>query len=278
MTNFITAPQVSIVVPMFNTEKYLDRCIQSLVNQKELEIEIILVNDGSIDSSGTLCEAWGKRDSRIRIIHKENEGVTVARKIGVEHSIGEWICFVDSDDELPEQSVYTLFKHIDKDVDIIIGTIEYDGPSKWPYKLHYEKKNNLQYIKSILNRKVHPGPVARLIRKNLFDHFVFDIPSEFTHGEDFIMNIRLGQKALSVIFLPDIVYRYIFRPDSVTTNIHPLYISKNYRNLRKQLLEKSINQDYRKKLRMTLILYHIRWQWWLLKFFIRKILRRTSIT
>lgn len=254
----ITVPLVSVIVPIFNTEKYLDRCIQSIVSQTETNIEILLVNDGSSDSSGSIIDSWEKRDSRIRVIHKKNEGVTIARKTGVEHSTGEWVCFADSDDELPEQSIYTLSKHIRDDVDIIIGMLEYDGYFKLSYRYRYEEQNALQYLKAILKNKVHGGPYARLIRRTLFNSFVFDISREIVRGQDVIMNIRLAQKARLVILLPDVVYHYLWRPGSAVSRKSSI----GYEILWHRILMQSISSDYKKHLRCTMMYFFCRQLWW----------------
>lgn len=91
-------PLISIVVPVFNVDKYLNRCINSLVNQTYNNIEIILVDDGSTDSSGTMCDEWASRDDRIKVIHKKNAGLGYARNTGLEKCEGQYIVFVDSDD------------------------------------------------------------------------------------------------------------------------------------------------------------------------------------
>lgn len=89
---------VSVVLPIYNVEQYLDRCIKSVVNQTYPNLEIILVDDGSPDHCPEICESWAKRDSRIKVIHKQNAGLGMARNTGIEHAAGEYICFLDSDD------------------------------------------------------------------------------------------------------------------------------------------------------------------------------------
>lgn len=261
---FIAAPRISIVVPIFNTEKYLDRCIESITEQTEEKIEIILVNDGSTDSSGSICDAWAQKDKRIRVIHKSNEGVTIARKAGVDNASGEWICFADSDDELPEKSMQLLFAHARDDIDIVIGAVKFTGSYKLPYDYsRYEEKNTLQYIKSLMKWKIHGGPVARLFRKTLFDSFVFDMPADITRGEDFIMNIRIGQKARRIVLLPDIVYHYIQR--------HPVTTNKMY-NYERIVLQ-SILPENRNALRNTVILYRFLYRYSRLKSCIKLIVK-----
>lgn len=89
---------ISVVVPVYNVERYLDQCIQSIVNQSYTNLEIILVDDGSTDSCPQMCDAWAEKDARIRVIHKKNAGLGMARNTGIEHAAGKYICFFDSDD------------------------------------------------------------------------------------------------------------------------------------------------------------------------------------
>ena len=89
---------ISIIVPVYKTEKYLDRCVQSIQRQAHPNIEVILVDDGSPDKSGDLCDALAETDDRIRVIHKQNGGLSSARNAGIEASRGTYVCFVDSDD------------------------------------------------------------------------------------------------------------------------------------------------------------------------------------
>ena len=92
------SPLISVIVPVYKVEQYLDRCVQSIVDQTYNNLEIILVDDGSPDSCPAMCDAWAEKDSRVRVIHKENGGVASARNTGIENACGEYICFVDSDD------------------------------------------------------------------------------------------------------------------------------------------------------------------------------------
>ncbi|MGN1123079.1 MAG: glycosyltransferase family 2 protein [Eubacterium sp.] len=106
-------PLISIIVPVYNVEKYLDRCLNSIVNQTYQNLEIILVDDGSPDNCPQMCDEWAKKDSRINVIHKSNEGVFCARNIGIENSNGEYISFVDSDDWLEKDALEYLLNLAD---------------------------------------------------------------------------------------------------------------------------------------------------------------------
>lgn len=106
-----TSKKVSIIVPVYNAEKYLDECISSLVNQTYTNLEIILVNDGSTDTSPALLDDWAKKDSRIKVIHKDNEGVSATRNRGIDCATGDYILFVDSDDYVSIRLVDKLMQH-----------------------------------------------------------------------------------------------------------------------------------------------------------------------
>ena len=113
--------KVSIVIPIYNVEKYLDRCIKSVVNQTYSNLEIILVDDGSTDSSGSLCDLWAKNDKRIYVIHKQNAGLGMARNSGLELSTGEYIFFLDSDDYVDVTLVEKCLKKANEyDADVVI--------------------------------------------------------------------------------------------------------------------------------------------------------------
>jgi len=104
--------KLSVIVPVYNAEKYLEECVESILQQSFASIEILLINDGSRDSSGIMCDSFAKKDSRIRVFHKDNGGVSSARNLGLDNARGEWICFVDSDDWL-EQGYFEVLNESD---------------------------------------------------------------------------------------------------------------------------------------------------------------------
>jgi len=115
--------KVSIILPVYNVENFLGICIESVIRQTYQNLEIILVDDGSTDKSGEICDGYSSRDKRIWVIHKENEGVSTARNVGVKHAMGDYICFADSDDILEEDYVsYLLGMALDNGVDVAVTT------------------------------------------------------------------------------------------------------------------------------------------------------------
>jgi len=99
---------VSVIVPVYNAEKYIEECIESILNQVYESIEVIMINDGSTDSSGQICEYYEKKDSRVRCIHSDNRGVSAARNLGIKYSRGDYIHFVDSDDTIDPEMISLL--------------------------------------------------------------------------------------------------------------------------------------------------------------------------
>ena len=109
MTKVSKEPLITVVVPIYNVEDYLNKCIESIVNQTYKNLEIILVDDGSPDNSPKMCDDWAKKDKRIKVIHKENGGVSSARNIGIDKSKGEWITFVDADDWIEKTYIEDMY-------------------------------------------------------------------------------------------------------------------------------------------------------------------------
>ncbi len=233
----VLEPLVSIIVPVYKIERYLDNCVRSLVDQTEKNIEIVLVDDGSPDDCPQICDKWSCIDERIKVLHQANQGVTKARANGVNTASGNWILFVDGDDVIPNNAVECLLE-FSKDVDIVVGQVKFIGPYKWPYSSQNKKYVRDEYVLAFLKRKIHGGPVAKLFKKGLFSEFVFDIPSTIKCGEDLIMNLRLAKKAQSVQMIDKSVYHYVFRASSAVT-ADP-FASMKYTVLFNQLIIQSI--------------------------------------
>lgn len=207
---------ISIIVPIYKVEPYLERCILSLIKQTYTNIEIILVDDGSPDNCGKICDKYAQKDNRIITIHQPNQGVTAARYNGFQKAKGEFITFVDGDDKLPTIALETLAKAIEPDIDIIIGNSD---------KTRYPKSylTIIDYRKKCINgQKIPIATWAHLYRRNLFNKEVFNLPREINKGEDMIMNIRLAFQAQHKIkIIPQIVYHYMYNPNSVMQKFQP---------------------------------------------------------
>lgn len=113
--------QLSIIIPIYNSERYLPRCLDSILSQSFTNFELLLVDDGSTDRSGKICDEYAEKDCRIRVFHKENGGVSSARNLGLDEARGEWVCFVDSDDELQLNGLQVMVDGISDEVDMVMA-------------------------------------------------------------------------------------------------------------------------------------------------------------
>ena len=206
---------ISIIIPVYNTELYIKQCIESVLFQTYSDWELILVDDGSTDQSGIICDEFASLDKRIKCVHQINGGVTAARKRGWELSNGEWITFVDSDDTLPNNALATLYyKTENSDTDIIEG-YSY-------FRCHLPQVYDINNYRQCLLKSVDVVSVAiwgKLFRKAIVDSWCFDIPREILRGEDWIMNIRISFLSTKTpLFIQDKIYNY--REDNLSSLSH----------------------------------------------------------
>ena len=115
---------LSIIVPVFNTEQYIPRCIGSILSQSFTDFELLLIDDGSTDGSGDICDEYAEKDNRVHVFHKENGGVSSVRNLGLDEAKGEWACFVDSDDELLPNGLQIMVDGISEEVDLVMAGYE----------------------------------------------------------------------------------------------------------------------------------------------------------
>lgn len=218
-------PKVSIVVPVYNVEKYLDRCMRSLLGQTLKEIEIILVDDGSTDKSPVLCDEYAKQDNRVKVIHKRNEGLGFARNSGMAVVTGEYVAFVDSDDFVSTQMYEILYEKVkDKRLDACYCGFAYYENGNVRNKTEVNKVVLLKgrdEVDEFLLDMVAPVPAyysdvkymmsvcKALYRKSLLDDFQIRFCSERQFvSEDLLFNMDFLQRASYITFLPDVFYYY----------------------------------------------------------------------
>lgn len=210
-------PLISVIVPVYNVEKYIRRCLDSIINQTYHNLEIILVDDGSTDESGAVCDEYAKKDSRIKVFHQPNSGQAVARNTGLDHAAGSRIAFVDSDDficmEFMKRMLDTAFRY---DADIVhcrwqVGGADHiDVPDKGEVTVYsgiecYTNYFTLQKLPALENVNI------KLYRAALFDDLRF-IPGRIL--EDLAIMHHLFKKADKVAYLNETLYYYYQSPES----------------------------------------------------------------
>lgn len=194
-------PKISVIVPVYKVEKYLPECIESVLAQTFTDFELILVDDGSPDNSGKICDDYAAGDSRIRVFHKENGGVTSARRLGVENAQGEWIMFVDSDDVLPLDAITFLCGRGDEyDIDLVEGDFSYLDEREKKVSLHKHKESldvtGLVYARNVATHRMcwKTAPWGKIFRKtSLVISGGLNAPTWMTMGEDFFMLLCLSR-------------------------------------------------------------------------------------
>lgn len=208
---------ISIIVPVYNVESYLEECVQSIIQQSYRNIEIILIDDGSTDNSGILCDKYAMQDQRIKVIHKENGGLSEARNYGMKEASGDWFLFVDSDDFIRRDSCEILIKYANKFLaDIVIArekkfldgcTFEYSDLSGVQYLLDSDQA--LQYY---FYRKFAGYACGKLLKKSIIKDIAFPRGKYF---EDSFVLFLFLEKANKVAVLQDEVYFYRQRKSSI---------------------------------------------------------------
>ncbi len=211
---------ISVVIPIFNVEKYLCRCVESVLQQSYSELEIILVNDGSTDSSGQLCDKLAKRDSRIRVIHRKNGGASAARNTGIQVSTGEYITFVDGDDFIEPDIYQAMLKAIaEKGQKVIVNMglrlIDEFGKTQNPPDAKTEDcyVKSKEYLRTVLMHQNDSAVYTKLFPAKLIKNVSF---REGTSNEDVIFMIDLLPLLEGIYFLKQVGYNYFIRKDSIS--------------------------------------------------------------
>ena len=221
-------PKVSVVVPVYNTEQYLEKCIESVLKQTEKNFELILVNDGSTDSSGAICDKYSRIDERVRVIHKGNGGVSKARNTGIDNSRGEYITFVDSDDYLERDYLELMIAEAEKNkLDLVI--CGYKKILKDRVEVHSLKKNfeinEFEFVKGLMLQKGYGISLCKLYRAELLRTIRFR--EDLKVGEDTFFNLEVSKEIHKGRYIDKILYNYNVNSSSTVRNYNEKYLD-NY--------------------------------------------------
>jgi glycosyltransferase involved in cell wall biosynthesis len=216
-------PLISVVIAVYNIEDYVDLCINSIVNQTYLNLEIIIIDDGSNDRSGLICDRWQRVDSRVRVIHQNNKGLSHARNKGIEYSNGEYITFIDGDDSISVKMIELLFDCTQQyEADIACCGIknEYQTSMTKEKKRRQKKKNSLVITwdskeairKMLLMDCITNSAWGKLYKKNLFVDVRYPVGVNY---EDLATTYKLMMRANKIAYLGDELYQYNYRYNSI---------------------------------------------------------------
>lgn len=260
-------PIISVIVPVYKVEKYLEKCADSIINQTYKNLEIILVDDGSPDNCGKICDEYANKDKRIKVIHKKNEGVSVARNCGIENSHGKWISFVDADDYIEENYFEILLSEIQKDsADFIMCG----------YNRIYNEKNKIEKInctnkkedgdsKKLLEKALNVQTSygfchMKLINANIIKNNNIKFNPELEVAEDAFFIIELSKYINKFLFIGIPLYNYRFNPNSVVRKYDDNYCNKYLKSMK--LIKKYIMNNYAENEKIlqemeNFIVYHV---------------------
>lgn len=209
-------PFISVIVPVYNSERYLNRCVESILSQTFSDFEIILIDDGSTDNSGSLCDSFSKKDQRVRVIHSRNEGAGASRNKGIVESIGEYLVFVDSDDYLHKTYFERLSSHNEDVVFIDIDDVDSKGNVKRHEHLSmYSTMDFSDFIKQQMTGKIPWGGVRKCVKRKIVIENAIRYSNNKT-GEEAIYSFLISRLSKTVGFIEGVCYYCQLHSDSLS--------------------------------------------------------------
>lgn len=232
--------KVSVIVPIYNTEKFLEKCIKSILNQTLKEIEIILINDGSTDNCHKICKEYAEKNKdKIKYINNKNIGCSATRNLGIELAQGEYVAFVDSDDYIDKEMYEEMYiEATSKNYDVVISGIIYEGNKKRT-EIVCPKKIKKKYDWLKLDRKI-ANPVNKIFKKDLVKKLGVIFHIESHSGEDLVFCFKITIDTIKVFCMHKAYYHYVFHENNSIYNFEKkLDMIKSYQELYNYLVKKN---------------------------------------
>ena len=249
MANF---PKISVIVPVYNTEKYLHRCIDSVLAQTYKDFELLLIDDGSKDSSGAICDEYAARDSRVKVFHKENGGVSSARNAGLAIASGDWIMHLDGDDWIaPDIQERLIRKGEDTGADIVMGDFLFAYSDRdILYSLPDWDNNKTASLNRYIT-SVWTCVWGGIHKRSLYEVYQLKSPQGVTYCEDFHLMARLCYHAKKVVNVHQPFYHYRQQEGSVMHNLNKKTERDEqwvYQDIIRFFKERGVYDDYHKSM------------------------------
>lgn len=203
---------ISIIVPVYNAEQYLHRCIDSILTQSYINFELLLVDDGSPDNCGAICDEYATQDSRVRVLHKENGGVSSARNLGLDNAKGEWITFVDSDDWVESEFLEKMMATADAEL-VVGGNVRPSGELKQATDKLYDTASMADFLEEHLNGSLLRAPWGKLLRYSIIEHYHIRFDEHIRFGEDTIFIYKYLCQCQVVSTISSCGYHYTDKDD-----------------------------------------------------------------
>ena len=202
-------PLISIIIPIYKAQDYLQRCVDSMLCQTFKEFELILVDDGSPDNSGKICDDYSIIDSRIRVIHKVNGGVSSARQCGLDNAVGDFVIHADPDDWAEPEMLKTLYyKAIEENADLVMCDYWINNTKEYYVKQAPLKLEPQNILKEMLGQKLHGACWNKLIKRELFKKYEISFPLDIIRWEDLWVTCSLLVHPIKISYVPKAFYHY----------------------------------------------------------------------
>lgn len=228
------SPKISIITPVYNAEKYIHKCVDSIIAQTFTDWELILVDDGSPDSSGRICDVYADQDFRIRVIHKQNGGVSAARQTGLDAAQGEYVIHADPDDWIDSNMLEELYaKAKQTDADVVICDYYTNSGEKQTYNKQEPTSLESKKVLCDLFQQLHGSCCNKLARRVCYSRYCIRFPEGINYCEDLLTWVQFFKNEdVKIAYLPKAFYHYWQNPNSITNKLS----RKNYEGLQRFLV------------------------------------------
>ena len=253
----MTHPIVSIIIPAYNADKYIEQCIESVLNLHTTDFELLIINDGSADTTGSICDKYAKRDSRVKVFHQLNHGVSSARNIGINTAIGEWLTFLDADDEVETRFADILKSEVAKNADWIFNewtVIESGKTTKQQYDdnvgLTFKTKEDIKkFWCQAAHQDICRCPWGKFFRTSIIKQYNLQFDESLSYAEDTVFNYEYLTHVSSIVLNKEKDANYLFKkktgekavikykckPEGIVTarnKIFDIFFANDFKNLR----------------------------------------------
>ena len=221
--------KVSIVIPAYNAATFIERTVKNIEKQIYSNWELLIVNDGSKDNTGTVIDNIADADERIVALHQENGGEIAARRTGAIHASGKWVMFVDADDMLPETAIASLIKYNQTEIDVIVGTMHVQNfkptGEKFEDYIFQNRKTGIisgsEFACGVLSSHVQMSAWGKLYKKSILDRFPWCLDRHIRQNPDLLMNVGIGAYVNKVCVTNEIAYEYLIHEGTASSGVMP---------------------------------------------------------
>lgn len=227
------SPTISIISPVYNAEPFIEKCVDSIIGQTYTDWELILVDDGSPDNAGVICDKYAAKDKRIRVIHKENGGVSAARQTGLDEAEGEYVIHVDPDDWVESEMLEELLlKAKETGADVVICDYYINQGDQLTYRTQSPTSLNASQVLKDLFQQLHGSCCNKLAKRVCYNRYDIRFPKDINYCEDLLTWVQLfSHNEVKVAYLPKAFYHYCMNENSISHHL----TRQNYEGLLRYL-------------------------------------------